>query len=352
MNDWIALITDQHFGVRNNSQVFLDYYFKFYDNVFFPKLEEYNISEIIDLGDTFDKRKSIDFNILDQVKNRYFKKLLDREKTVHSIVGNHTAYYKNTNRVNTLNLLLKDFENIVIYEDPEVARINEKDVLLMPWINEENKDIAFDLLQQKHEYCFGHLEINGFEMYSGLIHHNGDYDSQLFYNVENVFSGHFHHRSKKGNIMYLGNPYQLTWGDYGDVRGFHMLNFKTGELRFIENPYNMFHTINYNDKTVLSETEQYKDSYVKVINKKKGSSTRFETFIKNLLKSNPIDVIIIENENIFESIHEDENFEEENTTELCRSTVRKFVEENEISNGIKIEDKLLNLLHKAESEEV
>ena len=78
MNDWIALITDQHFGVRNNSQVFLDYYFKFYDNVFFPKLEEYNISEIIDLGDTFDKRKSIDFNILDQVKNRYFKKLLDR----------------------------------------------------------------------------------------------------------------------------------------------------------------------------------------------------------------------------------------------------------------------------------
>ena len=352
MNEWIALITDQHFGVRNNSQMFLDYYFKFYDDVFFPSLEEYGVSEIIDLGDTFDKRKSIDFNILDQVKNRYFKKLLDREKTVYSIVGNHTAYYKNTNRVNTLNLLLKYFENIVIFEDPEVVRINETDVLLMPWINEENKNLAFKLLQKKHQYCFGHLEINGFEMYRGQIHKDGEFDSNIFKNVKTVFSGHFHHRSKKGNIMYLGNPYQLTWGDYGDTRGFHILNFKTGELKFIENPYKMFHTIKYDNQFNKINFEEYQDTYVKVICSKKGSQLKFETFMKKLLQQNPIDVITIEQENIFNIDDMEDSFEEENTKEICQNTVKKYIEENSIPLGDRLESKLLNLLRKAEEETV
>ena len=349
MNEWIALVTDQHFGVRNNSQIFLEYQLDFYEDVFFPALEEYNVEEIIDLGDTFDRRKSIDFNILHQVKERYYRKLQNMGKTLYSIVGNHTAYYKNTNRVNTLNLVLSDFDNIVIIEDPEILRVNEMDVLMMPWINDENKEQAFQLLQQKHQYCFGHLEINGFEMYSGHVHRDGEFDSSLFSNVEHVFSGHFHKKNKKGNIMYLGNPYQLTWGDYGDVRGFHLLNLKTSKLKFIENPYQMFHTIEYTEAPKKINFDEYKNSYVKVICRKKGSVTKFENFVKKLLASNPIDVVIIENENVFE-IDEMEDFEEENTAEICRSSSRKYIDENSISNGAKIENKILSLLNKAERE--
>ena len=97
MNEWVALVTDQHFGVRNNSHLFLEYQLKFYENVFFPALEEYNVLDIIDLGDTFDRRKSIDFQVLHQVRERYFRKLQKMEKTIYAIVGNHTAYYKNNN---------------------------------------------------------------------------------------------------------------------------------------------------------------------------------------------------------------------------------------------------------------
>ena len=50
--------------------------------------------------------------------------------TIYSIVGNHTAYYKNTNRVNTLNLLLDKYDNIVIVENPEVIRVNEDEDIL------------------------------------------------------------------------------------------------------------------------------------------------------------------------------------------------------------------------------
>ena len=36
----VAIITDQHFGARNDSVQFLDFFQKFYDNVFFTKLAE------------------------------------------------------------------------------------------------------------------------------------------------------------------------------------------------------------------------------------------------------------------------------------------------------------------------
>ena len=358
MKEWIALITDQHFCVRNNSQVFLDYQMKFYEEVFFPALDEYDVLDIIDLGDTFDRRKTIDFNILDQVKERYYKKLQQMEKTIYCIVGNHTAYYKNTNRVNTLNLLLKDFDNIYICEEPEICRINEMDVLLMPWINEENQKVAYDLLKEKHKYCFGHLEINGFEMYRGHVHRDGEFDIGLFSNVENVFSGHFHHRSRKGNVMYLGNPYQLTWGDYDDTRGFHLLNLQTGELKFIPNPNIMFHRLVY-DETVQTKKlftkenlKQYKDRFVKVLVREKNNITMFQKHMNNLISNGPLDVMVLENDMNFSAEEGEQQFsmDEENTLELCIQSVNRYVQENCLQNGEEITSKLLSLYNQVELE--
>jgi DNA repair exonuclease SbcCD nuclease subunit len=53
----IAIITDQHFGARNDSQHFLDYYEKFYSEVFFPQIDSNDINNVLILGDTFDRRK-------------------------------------------------------------------------------------------------------------------------------------------------------------------------------------------------------------------------------------------------------------------------------------------------------
>ena len=133
--------------------------------------------------------------------------------------------------------------------------------------------------------------------------------------------------------------------------GFHLINLQTGELKFIENPYQMFHTIEYTEAPKKIDFEKYRDTYVKVICRKKGSVTKFQNFIKKLLSCNPIDVIIIENENTFE-IEDIEDFEEENTAEICKSTLHKYVAENSITNGVKIEKKILKLLDKAEREVV
>ena len=90
----VAIITDQHFGARKGSKNLHDYFGKFYEDVFFPYIEENNITTVIDMGDTFDNRRSIDLWSLKWAKEKYFDRLRDLGIKVHTIVGNHTAYYK------------------------------------------------------------------------------------------------------------------------------------------------------------------------------------------------------------------------------------------------------------------
>ena len=92
----------------------------------------------------------------------------------------------------------------------------------------------------------GHFEIAGFAMYRGMESHEG-LSKDLFKQFDMVFSGHYHHRSNDGHIYYLGNPYELTWQDFNDPRGFHLFDLQTRELEFIGNPYTMFERVEYDD---------------------------------------------------------------------------------------------------------
>ena len=60
----IAIITDQHFGARKGSQFVHDYFEEFYNNIFFPYLEEHQIDTVIDMGDTFDNRRTVSYTHL------------------------------------------------------------------------------------------------------------------------------------------------------------------------------------------------------------------------------------------------------------------------------------------------
>ena len=128
----VAIITDQHFGARKNSKLFHDYFLKFYTDIFFPYLEENDISVVVDMGDTFDSRKGIDFSALSWAKNNYYDKLSDMGVTVHTIVGNHTAYYKNTNDVNAVDLLLREYENVTVYSEATEVNLGGLKTLFIP----------------------------------------------------------------------------------------------------------------------------------------------------------------------------------------------------------------------------
>ena len=126
---------------------------------------------------------------------------------------------------------------------------------------------------------------------------HGGLETSVFKNYDRVWSGHFHHRSTRGNVQYLGNPYQMFWNDYKDRRGFHIYDTEEDKLEFIENPFEIFQKVYYNDVendyTNVS-TDPYKDSFVKVIVEEKRDYTQFENFVEKLYRTGVHDVKIVE----------------------------------------------------------
>jgi DNA repair exonuclease SbcCD nuclease subunit len=311
----VAIITDQHFGARNDSIAFLDFFEKFYDNTFFPALDANNISTVLVLGDTFDRRKYVNFYALDRAKKMFFDKLEERGIRVHMLAGNHDTYYKNTNEVNSPDLLLVEYGNIDVISKPETIVIDGTSICMMPWICPENYQESLDHIKNtKAEICMGHFEIAGFAMYRGMESHDG-LAKETFEKFDMVFSGHYHHRSSDKHIHYLGNPYELTWQDYNDPRGFHLFDLDTRELEFICNPYRMFERIEYNDKDqepVDLDALELEQKYVKLVVVNKNDFYKFDKFIQKLYNKGCHEIKIIEDMSEFQDgeIGEELNLED------------------------------------------
>ena len=299
----LAIITDQHFGARNDSIAFLDFYQKFYDNVFFPALDENNINTVLILGDTFDRRKFVNFFALDRAKKMFFDKLETRGIRVHMLAGNHDTYFKNTNEVNSPDLLLREYSNIDVIDKPETIVIDGTPICMMPWICPDNYDDSIKMIKDtKAQICMGHFEIAGFSMYRGMESHDGQ-DKKIFDKFDLVFSGHYHHKSDDKHIYYLGNPYELTWQDYNDPRGFHLFDLGTRKLEFIRNPYTMFSRIEYDDKDkepIDLDKADLKDKYVKLIVVNKTDFYKFDKFIQKLYTKGCHDIKVVEDFSEFE----------------------------------------------------
>ena len=293
----VAIITDQHFGARNDSVGFLDFFEQFYDNTFFPTLDANDVDCVLILGDTFDRRKYVNFYSLDRAKKMFFNKLEERGIKVIMIAGNHDTYFKNTNEVNSPELLLAEYTNVSLVHKAMDITVDDTPICFVPWICPENYDDSIETLNtSKAEICMGHFEIAGFAMYRGMESHEG-LSKDLFKKFDMVFSGHYHHRSDDGHIYYLGNPYELTWQDYNDPRGFHLFDLQTRQLEFIGNPYTMFQRVEYDDSPTDPSVQSYdylKNKFVKVIVVNKNDLYKFDKFITKVYNSNPYEVKIIE----------------------------------------------------------
>ncbi len=347
----VALITDQHFGARNDSSSFLDFYQRFYDNVFFPVLDSNDIDCVLILGDTFDRRKFVNFYTLHRSKQMFFDKLAERNIKVFMLAGNHDTYFKNTNDVNSVKLLLKEYNNIQVIDSPTTIHVgdsNQYSVCMIPWICAENYQQCFNEINDTPStLCMGHFEIAGFAMYKGMESHEG-LSKDTFKKFEYVFSGHYHHRSSDGHITYLGNPYELTWSDYNDPRGFHLFDLHTRSLEFIENPYRVFHKLHYNDRdktyqdVVDMNIDQYKDGFVKVIVHEKTNPYWFDLLIERLEKIG-ISGLQVVDDNLNLNLEDDEEIV--NQAEDMITILNKYVDTIETPVDKKDVYKLMSTLY-------
>ena len=342
----VAIITDQHFGARNDSIHFLDYYERFYRDTFFPALDANGINCLLILGDTFDRRKYVNFYSLKRTKEMFFDKLAERNIQVHMLAGNHDTYFKNTNEVNSVDLLLREYDNINVIDTPQTIHLNyaetTHDVCMIPWICPENYAQCLEEIKNTSAtICMGHFEIAGFAMHRGMPSQEG-LDRDIFNKFEFTFSGHYHHKSSSGDIHYLGNPYELTWQDYDDQRGFHLFDLSQRNLTFIPNPNVMFHKIVYNDKeesiTEINSKDltKFTNTYVKVVVLNKTNPFLFDRFMENLYNVNPIDITIVEDfADLTEGVEDDMINEAEDTITIINKFVDGINEENIDNNRLK-----------------
>jgi DNA repair exonuclease SbcCD nuclease subunit len=339
----IALINDTHAGARGDNPIFNEFFFKFWENTFFPYLKEHGIKHICHLGDVVDRRKFINFVTLNSWRKRFFDRLLEEGITMDVIVGNHDVFYRNTNEINAMNELFAGYTNIKILVESEELQYDSLKVAMVPWINSGNYEKTMEFLKNtSSEVVFGHLEIAGFEMDRGNICHTG-LDKKVFDRFDSVLSGHFHHKSTDGVITYLGNQYEMTWADHGDERGFHVFDTETRELEFVPNPFHMFHKISYDD--TVQDFEYWKkydygkmkDCYVKIIAVNKQNPYLFDTVIDNLYKIGVADIAIVE-DFTEESIEDDEMV---NQAEDTMTILSKYIDGLTLNVN---SDKLKNLM--------
>lgn len=299
----IALVTDTHFGARNDNAAFADYFAKFYTDIFFPYLKDNNINNIIHLGDIVDRRKYINYQTLANMQKVFIDPIIENNYSMEVIIGNHDTYYKNTNEVNSMQQLYSTsgYDKITWHDNkPSTQEYDGCKIMLLPWLCNENiEPFLNEVDKTTAQVLFGHLELKGFEMYRGAINDHG-FDSSLFNKFDIVCSGHFHHKSTVGNINYLGSPYEITWSDFDDPRGFHIFDTDTRTIDFIRNPYTMFNKVFYDDENqtmeyvVNQDYQKLTNSYVKVIIKSKTNPYWFDMFMDKLDKVNPVHVQVVE----------------------------------------------------------
>lgn len=294
----LAVITDTHFGARNDAEIFSEYFYRFIEEVFFPYLETHDIDTVLHLGDLVDRRKYINFKTLQRLRTRFMKALQDRGIKVHLTLGNHDVFFKNTSELNSVTELFIGLNNLTIYDEPAVVEFDGLDIGLVPWINSSNYDASLKFLETAPtEILMGHFEIQGFEIYKGVRFDHG-LNKNVFKRFEAVYSGHFHHKQEKGNITYLGSPFQITFSDLGSSKGFHVFDTETREMEFIPNPDEMFHKFLYddlkNDYDTTKDRSQYRNRYVKIIVVNKTKPYIFDRYIDAFYDASVANLSIIE----------------------------------------------------------
>jgi DNA repair exonuclease SbcCD nuclease subunit len=301
----IVVICDTHFGVKNGSDIFLNYQQRFFNEVFFPYCVKNNIKKILHLGDFYDHRRYINFKVLQRTNEFLMSKLGEYGMHMDIIPGNHDVFFKGTNDLCSLNEVLGKYPEVIsVHMKPTVVSYGSLDIALLPWINAENYADSIRFIESAPAAWLGsHLELSGFEMMKGAPATSHGMDASLFARYETVMSGHYHTKSQRDNIHYLGVAYEHTWADCNDPKYWHVIDTETRELLPVRNDLCIFKKLVYDDTPYDSPVEAVNrmdvsgvnGTFVKVIVAAKKDPFAFDKYLDRISAQEPFDLKIVEN---------------------------------------------------------
>lgn len=243
-------------------------------------LKEKNVKNVIQLGDFFDDRRNLDLSVYNETCEQYEKYFGFIDHFI-SLAGNHDVYFKNTNDVCSTKILEKHYANFIALTDSHET----SDSLFIPWINESNIERFSKILEtSKHKYCFGHFEINSFNMIKGIEETNG-LSIKTFRQFKKVFSGHFHLTQDNWNISYVGSLFQNDRNDVNDIKRFFILDTETDELEEIRIPFELFKRVTIASEDDMNDEliESFNECIADVVFNMKASLKR-EKFIDRIIE--------------------------------------------------------------------
>jgi len=267
MNNKVAIFTDLHIGVHQNSSFWHDVTIE-WAKWFKQEVDKRGIKEIVFCGDYFHYRDEISLLSLD-IGNKVLDILNDYK--IYMITGNHDCYYKETSEINSLSIL-KGRQNVEVCDVLSSHSTGNRKVTFCPW-GTKVSDI------DKSDIIFGHFELQNFQMNAFKVCEHGDDAETLATKAPLIISGHFHLRDEKkinnSTILYAGNPFEMDFGDSYQKKGIYFLDIDSLKYEFVENTFSPKHI-----KLTLSELI---------------TNTDFETYCKLTLPNNIIKLIIDKN---------------------------------------------------------
>jgi DNA repair exonuclease SbcCD nuclease subunit len=289
--DKVCCIADLHIGVHQNSIFWHETALK-WAKWLKEELNEKGIKDIFILGDLYHYRDEIAVNTI-HVVNQILRMWSDFNIVI--LVGNHDAFYKDRSDVNSLSIL-DGWKNILVISEPTTYTILGKAVTFLPW-GASPKDV------EKSDVLFGHLEIESFKMNSHKHCDHGMKTSDLLKKADLIMTGHFHLRDERKyddkTILYVGNPFEMDFGDVGSTKGYYILDFNDLAYTFFENNLSPKHKklsitelLNFKSLSATEVKEFVNNNIVKLAVDKKISSDNIELLIQKIGAFKPFNLSV------------------------------------------------------------
>lgn len=261
------LITDTHFGTRQNSNTWLNSQMDFIYKQLIPYIKENGPIRLVHLGDVFDSRSTISTLVASKVV-AVFKELSELVEEFIIIAGNHDFYSPTSNEVDTLNLLLGNLNIKII---TKCAMVDEESKhIYIPWYSWiEEKQCIQDLIYTHNiKRAFTHADI---------------INEPINIHCQEIYSGHIHIPNCKGNIRNLGSTYALNFADANSRRGFYVIH-DDGKFQFIENKISIkFHRLYNSD--IFTVPDWNKNDYIELyISQSNMTNAIYLSEIDNIIK--------------------------------------------------------------------
>ena len=348
------LIGDIHIGTHQIDEdkwlnITKDYFMNFLIPILKEKYEEGDTLFI--LGDLFDNRTQLTIKSICYALD-IFNELEKNNIHIEMFVGNHDMYLESSYEYHSMRLFEK-YPNINIHTESKVLNIDDKKVLMIPWITSNQEEQAeLRKYAGKVDYLFTHSDLRGAKSNLKVTLKHG-LGIESFRDFPKVYAGHIHLHQIIDNFTFLGSPYHLDRNDKGNQKGLTILNIETSEEEFIPNNYSpQYKTITINDEKdigILDNIDDSDNDFIDIeiknslIINKPEIRKKIEQLTKNKkININQLDDITIED--TVEDIDLDDIGIDISVEDLIREYVSKQQYEGEMKEKMEIElEKALKL---------